>query len=546
MRMIGRLMSYIFKLPPAETYDIAVEKDLKIPMSDGIILLANHYYPRNLGSRPTILVQSVYTNRTKGAWECEVLAQRGFQVLVVSGRGACGSDGELNPFLSERRDGIFILQWIKKQKWFNGELGTYGGSYLGYTQWAVAHDAGTMLKAMASHLVGSNFRSFLYPGNAFSLEIFIAWMDMVNSQEKSMLGNIINSLGGNKRRRRAALHLPLGEIDRVVTGKNYKFWQDWIAHEQVEDPYWESGNHSGTVLDITAPNHLLGGWYDFMLPQMLRDYTVLKNSGRHPYLTVGPWSHFSMEAAANSMRQSIIWLRAQLLGDRGGLRELPVRIFVMGAKEWREYSSWPPDDIKYKRIYLQSGGGLADHLPTQSKPDCYSYDPNDPTPTVGGALRTFGQGNFVQDNRSLESRTDVLTYTSTVLNDDIDVIGPVSAEIFVHSNLKHTDFFVRLCDVEPSGKSLNVCDGLLRLAPGHPEPESDGCLKITIELWSTAYRFRHGHRIRIQVVSGSFPAVNRNSGTGEQIADITTMKIAQQSIYHDPDHPSSIILPFVD
>jgi putative CocE/NonD family hydrolase len=131
------------------------------------------------------------------------------------------------------------------------------------------------------------------------------------------------------------------------------------------------------------------------------------------------------------------------------------------------------------------------------------------------------------------------------LERDLEVIGPVSAELFVRSSLEHTDFFVRLCDVEPSGKSLNVCDGLQRLAPGRSVPQSDGCLKVNVELWPTAYRFQRGHCLRIQVSSGAFPRWNRNLGTGEPLATATTMRVAEQQVFHDPEHPSHVLLPIV-
>ena len=178
-------------------------------MPDGITLLANHYYPRNLGQRPTILIQSIYTNRTKGEFFSEIFVEQGFQVLIVSGRGACGSGGEMNPFVQEHDDGVYVLSWLNQQKWFDGRLGTTGGSYLGYTQWAIAHEAGPTLKAMSTQITSSDFRSMVYPGNAFSLEIFLGWLTMVDSMEKSTLIQTVNAIGGGKSRRKAAWHLPL-------------------------------------------------------------------------------------------------------------------------------------------------------------------------------------------------------------------------------------------------------------------------------------------------------------------------------------------------
>lgn len=220
-----------------------------------------------------------------------------------------------------------------------------------------------------------------------------------------------------------------------------------------------------------------------------------------------------------------------------------MRIFVTGAKEWRSLPDWPPPDAQPQRFYLQPGRGLGRALPGASEPDRYRYDPADPTPALSGPVLT-GKSRPT-DNRQLEARPDVLTYTSAPLEQDLEVIGPVQADLFARSSLEHTDFFARLCDVDQRGKSLNVCDALLRVCPGHPEPAADGTLHLTIDLWPTAHRFRRGHRLRLQVSSGAHPRYARNTGSGEPLSSATKLIIADQSIYHDPDHPSAIVLSVV-
>ncbi len=150
-----------------------------------------------------------------------------------------------------------------------------------------------------------------------------------------------------------------------------------------------------------------------------------------------------------------------------------------------------------------------------------------------------------KDNRKLEARHDVLVYTSPVLDCDMEVIGPITADLYVRSSLQHTDFFARLCVVEPSGKSINLCDGIIRLTPDNTVPQSNGLLHIQIEIWPTAYRFSRGQRIRLQVSSGAHPRFVRNPGTGEPLATATKLRVAYQSVYHDPEHPSAIVLPVV-
>lgn len=533
----------MFKLPPPATRDIAVERDLRIPTRDGVILLADHYSPLELEGCPTILIRSVYTDRLKAGWQCELIAQQGFHVLIVSGRGVCGSGGRFAPFVTEGEDGRAVIEWLNEKDWFKGELGTCGASYLGYTQWAVAESAGDSLKAMSTQFIGSDLRSMVYPGGGFALELWIWWLSMIETQEKSILRTMWNTLAGSRQRTRIARHVPLGEIDRLVTGKKYEFWHDWLEHENTGDPWWDRGDFRPAVPRVEAPNHLVGGWYDFMLPGLIRDYETLAAAGKKPYLTVGPWTHFDTKASKTGTQEAIVWLRAHLLGETSRLRNAPVRIYVMGAGEWRDYDSWPPPGTESLRWYLQPREGLIAEPPLDAPHDSFHYDPADPTPSVGGAARSFGQGRASKDNRMLEARPDVLTYTSEPLSRDLEVIGRANAELFVTSTVESTDFFVRLCDVNPSGRSMNVCDGLFCATRVTAPPDEDGIARVDIELCPTAYRFRKGHRVRAQISSGCFPRWNRNLGAGESLITATRSSRAEVAIYHDPQHPSSITVP---
>lgn len=544
MSMISRLIGWIFKLPPAETYAVVVERDLKVPMPDGVVLLADHYYPRGGGRPPTILVRSPYGRAGLfGMLFAQLFAERGFQVLIQSCRGTFGSGGEFDAFRNERADGLATLKWMKAQDWFNGEIATVGPSYLGFVQWAIAAEAGPELKAMATQITASEFRSPTYAGESFWLDTSLTWVYLVSHQEGSPVAAFVAQARAAGALRPALRRLPLRGADEVAVGKPVPFFRDWLEHNEPGDEWWKPVDFSGAVSEVTAPVHLLGGWYDIFLPQTVADYARLRQAGRRPYLTIGPWAHTSQTMFPAILRESVVWFRAHLLGDRGGLREAPVRVFVMGADEWKDFPEWPPAGHQAQRWRLQPGRGLAPETPAASEPDRYRYDPADPTPAVGGASLSSNSGP--KDNRALEARPDVLTYTSAVLDRDLEVIGPVSAELYVKSSLEHTDFFARLCDVGPSGKSVNVCDGLLRLVPGRPAPEPDGCIKVGIDLWPTAYRFRRGHRIRLQVSSGAHPRFARNPGSGEPLATATTLKVADQAVYHDPAHPSAVVLPIM-
>ncbi|HLX41093.1 MAG TPA: CocE/NonD family hydrolase, partial [Ktedonobacteraceae bacterium] len=329
-------------------------------------------------------------------------------------------------------------------------------------------------------------------------------------------------------------HLPLREVDLLATGRQAPFFQEWLEHDQPESAYWRQRSFEANVKEVASPVNLVAGWYDIFLPWQLRD------AGKHPFLTVGPWAHTTSELNFLSIRESLAWLHAHLREDRSQLRAAPVRVFVTGANEWRELNDWPPPDAIQQHWYLQPGKGLAPELPPISEPDRYRYDPANPTPVLAGPL--LGGKSLPTDNRRLEERADVLTYTSAALDQELDVIGPVQAYLSVRSSLEHTDFFVRLCDVDTQGRSINVCDALLRVSPGRPAPLPDGTLHINFGLWPTAHRFCAGHRIRVQISSGAHPRFARNTGSGEPLATAVKLLRADQTIYHDPERPSGIVL----
>ena len=283
---------------------------------------------------------------------------------------------------------------------------------------------------------------------------------MMTFQEKR---SFFNLMGARRKLQPLFAHLPLRNLDQLAIGQHSSFFQEWLEHPEADSDYWQQRIFEKTVNEISAPINLVGGWYDIFLPWQVRDYRILREAGKHPFLTIGPWAHSSFALMAAGVRESLAWFNAYLLDDHSQLRQLPVRIFVTGANEWRDLADWPPPDARSQSFYLQEGFGLAPNIPGASAPDQYRYDPADPTPALAGPV-LMGK-SLPTDNRELEARPDVLTYTSAALEHNLEVIGPVRADLFVRSSLEHTDFFVRLCDVDQQGKSLNVCDALLRVQP---------------------------------------------------------------------------------
>jgi putative CocE/NonD family hydrolase len=536
MSLGSEILARRLGLPAPLTRDVRVERDLRVPMDDGAVLLADRYSPRGPRPQATVLVRSPYGRRSFfGLLHGRLLAERGFTAVVQSVRGTFGSDGELNPF-DERADGLATIRWIRAQPWHSGRLGMTGASYLGLTQWAVARDGG--LDALAPSATASQFHGQAIGNGAVSLETAMSWVTIVAFQE-GRLGPA-RMMRGLRRLPQVVDALPIGEMDTLATGRRVPFFADWMTHTAADDPYWAARDFSAGVGEVVAPVQLVGGWQDIFLPWMLEDFTALQAAGRAPQLVVGPWSHTSPGLLRAATREGLAWLRAHLLGDRSLLSNAPVRLWVGGAREWRELESWPPPGVRAQRLHLHAGGRLAAAEPEASEPDRYRYDPAHPTPSLGGP-GLLAQRPVV-DNRPLEARDDVLVYSGEPLPAPLEAIGPVRASIHVRSNLEHFDIFVRVCDVDPSGHSRNVCDALARVDPGTFGRAADGSTHVVFDLWPTAHRFRAGHRIRVQVSSGAHPRYARNPGTGEPLGKATRQLVADQEVLHDPEHPSMVEL----
>lgn len=528
-------MQWIQKLPPPLTRDVVIQRDLRVPMRDGAVLLADHWAPASGGDGlPTAVVRCPYGRaRFFGQQAARPLAERGFQVLVQSTRGTFGSDGPFDPLRCEREDGLDTLDWVITQPWFGESIVLVGFSYLGFAQWAVADQAPPQVKAMIPAVADSALTLEFLRSDGLSLETPFGWALLVARQEKRFA--MLRTLAAAKKDHRALWSLPLNTADTTALGHRSDYFQNILTHDAA-DPFWAALDHRDRVADVAVPASLVGGWYDIFLPGQLRDFRVLQEAGRTARLTIGPWCHDSFPMWGTAAREALEFGLPLAPGQQPSTRA-PVRLFVMGQDQWRDFTSWPPPEYAAQRFHLQPDGTLATDTPTESDPDGYHYDPRSPTPAVGG-VRLFPtvKGGSV-DNAALEARPDVLTYTTPMLDQDVEVIGEVSAEIWFRSSLSYADVFVRLCDVDEQGKSTNICDGLTSIT------DADKTSCATVELWPTAYRFRRGHRIRVQISSGAFPRYNRNPGTGEPRATATALHAADQLIFHDPQHPSAVNLP---
>ncbi len=554
-----RLASRPLRLPPPR-FAVGVERDIPVRMPDGAILMTDRYWPKTPGPYPTVLIRTPYGRGLevpgfggRGMMlMADAFAARGFAVVAQTVRGRFDSDGVFDPRADEPADGRATMQWIAEQPWFGGALGMWGQSYLGFVQWAVAGDAPDALKAIVPAFTSAAPAPVYSPDRPFALRSTLEWIHVlqgVNVPDRPRwraalaTSRMASARALNRALASAADFLPMAEADARLVGKPVPFYRELLAERAAGDGYWQARDFTPGLARVRAAVSLLGGWYDLFLRDILRDYETLRAAGKEVDLTLGPWTHTDPQAFLVTLREGIRWFAVHLQDDATLRRRLPVRLFLMGANEWREYASWPPP-ARDRSYYLHAGGTLTLGEPTgEEAPDRYVYNPAQPTPAVAGPVLMPPSG--AADNRVLEARGDVLLYTSAPLPADLDVIGPVRAVLYVRTSAPTTDFFARLLDVYPDGRSINICDDLVRLGSGVGQPQPDGSLRLEMDLWATAQRFKRGHRVRLLVASAQHPRWARNLNTGAPATTSTRMRAAQQTIYHDAAHPSALILPVV-
>ncbi len=525
----------------------SVQRGVTVAAPDGVSLAADLYLPRGAGPWPTVITRTPYGRSgyhsafgRLQAWQARRFAERGYAVLVQDVRGRFDSDGAFAAYFNERQDGLATLQWMHDQPWCNGRVGFWGASYSGIVQWAVAPFT-EQVTAYFPTITASRLHGILYPDGVMDLGLALRWLTIfkvLDERAGKPLWASLSFVSEIKRRtRRGKLHLPLREAVDVALNEHSAQYSQWVEHPRADDALWAQMFAEIQPGQVRAPVHLMSGWYDFFLRGTLADYADLHAASCRPYLTIGPWHHFQSLLRFADLSEGLAWFDTHLKEESGRLRKEPVRLYVMGAGEWRDYPQFPPSEHTPTRLYLQPGSRLSWQPPlSQSASSRYVYDPCAPTPAYGGTQFDFASA--VVDNRPLIQRADVLSFASPPVAADLEVIGLVTLTLYVQSSAVSADFFARLCDLHPDGRSINVCDGLVRVSRAADE---DGVQMVTVDLWATAQRFKAGHSLQLLVASGAHPRWNRNLGTGDQQG--VTLVQARQQVWHDAAHPSALLLP---
>jgi hypothetical protein len=565
---------------PTPSYRVRFERNVDVPMRDGTILRADLFLPDAGGPFPALVQRTPYNKAyLPVVYNLDPFraAAAGYAVLNQDTRGRFASDGDFHPFRDEGRDGYDTVEWAAAQPWCDGEIGMLGASYVGANQLHAAIERPPHLRAIAPWITAGDYHEgWTYQGGAFCLGFNLNWTlsrlapDVLRRRGAATdaVVDALDDIAATYRR------LPLTNVPELRECSPFYF--DWLDHPD-DGPYWAALRIADHYERIGLPAFHLGAWYDIFITGTLANYAGLRRNGAYQKLIVGPWIHsvdlgnlagevdFGVRAGRYSFDLDgllLRWFDRWLKGEKNGLDdEPPVRIFVMGENRWRDEAAWPLPSAVPTAYYLHSRGGanslrgdgwLSTEAPGDEPVDVYLADPHHPVPTRGGQNCCYPAQlpSGAYDQRPVEERSDVLVYSTTPLERDVEVTGPIEVWLYASTSAPDADFTAKLVDVAPSGYARNLTDGILRgryrtgtdavrlLEPGR-------VLQYRIDAGATSNLFKRGHRIRLEIASSNFPRFDRNPQTGEPAALATVLAPALQTVYHDRAFASRVVLPIV-
>ena len=535
------------------------------PMRDGVKLVSDIWIPSDTGRWPTILIRTPYVKTPQfRRYKLAVYLQNGYAVVLQDTRGRGDSEGQFDFYFPEGKDGFDTIEWIAKQPWSNGRVGTDGGSYLGTVQWLAAREQPPALQCMISTAPsGRIFDEIPFLGGAWRGEWAVPWIAGVAGRvSQSELAELVKWSD-------VFHHRPLLTTD-ARAGRELPLYREFLAHPTLDD-YWKRIQFGPADFEkIRVPVMTVTGWFDGDQLGALYYWDGLEKRGGQEdtrWLTIGPWTHAMTYLGGEkkvglieSSQESIVPIQENriaffdwCLKKAKPRPDIPrVRVFVTGANRWIHADRYPIPEMEVKSLYLRSGGAanssagdgrLAWDAPRQEPADTFTYDPKNPVPSMP----------IARDHQSVEKRRDVLVYTSDSLTAPVEIVGRVFVTLVAASDAVDTDFTAKLLDVHPDGRAVLLgpsevgvkraryrqgYDRMVPLTPGKAE-------EYSIELFDIGHRFLPGHRIRVEISSSAAPFITPNSNTGLPIATDTTWRVARQTVYHDAARPSRVLLPVV-
>ena len=596
-----------------QQYDAICQSNVMVPMRDGVRLATDIYLPAlggqpASGKFPVILERTPYDkagsgNVTNGTY----YARRGYVCAIQDVRGRFVSEGEWYPFAKEAPDGYDTVEWLAAQEWSDGQVGTMGASYCGSDQSALATLNPPHLSTMIVAVGASNYyHCSMRQNGALEQRFMIYAFRMATTSKEAFADPNI----------KAAVDRAFANVGEWVSRAplkkgtsplrmlpNYEQWVlDLFTHGEYDD-YWKQRGYAISQYyeeHADVPTLYLGGWYDSYARATCENYTALsKMKKSQQVLMMGPWTHggwgvtnagdvdFGNHSFINYNDLRLAWFDHFLKGMHTEVSDWsPVKIFVMGTGEgipnyqgrlhhsgyWRDEQDFPLPDTQFTPYYLHADGELSTALPSIDEPTSrFSFDPRDPVPTIGGGISAadpiMGAGAFDQrgnsrffgckDTLPLNARSDVLTFQTPPLENDVEVTGPITVELHASSSARDTDFTAKLIDVcplsddFPDGLAINLTDSIIRARyrNGWDTPEllkPGKVYEFVFELYPTSNIFKKGHRIRLDISSSNWPRFDANPNTGGDLGTERRLEIAEQTIHHESEHPSHVVLPIIE
>jgi putative CocE/NonD family hydrolase len=564
-----------FAKATAGEYKVVVEAGVRVKMRDGIALVADVYRPEAEGRFPVLLQRTPY-NRAEPASGVR-LASHGYVVVLQDTRGRYASEGEFYPFRNEGRDGFDTVEWAAALPYSDGQVGMFGSSYVGATQMLAAAERPPHLQAIFPVVTGSEYyEGWTYQSGALMQWFASTWASILTEDTER------RNAASRSRWRDWVEPLPVESfrlLDPAPAADLAPYYRDWVQHER-DDDYWSPVRVKDHFKEMQVKGLHGGGWHDLFLKGSIENFRGLRDQAATPEarkgqrLLLGPWCHgptsaegkigdvvFGKDAVLDDDATALEWFDYALKGKSNAYATgAPVRLFVMGENLWRDEQEFPLRRTSPTKYFLRSrqsantgagDGALSVDAPRREPPASFDYDPANPVRTIGGRLccgAVTQPGPY--DQRPSESREDVLVFSTPPLPRDVEVTGYVSLELYASTSAVDTDFTALLADVDPSGYARFLTDGIVRgryrestdraslLSPGQ-------VYKLDVDLWATSNLFKAGHRIRLYVSSSNFPRFSRNLNTGEPTFGSTRLVKARQTIYHDAEHPSALVLPII-
>jgi len=570
----------------AEPYTVVFQRNVPVKMRDGVTLRADIYRPNADGKFPVLLQRTPY-NKDGGTAFGFKAAARGYVVIFQDVRGRYASEGEWYTFKSEPNDGYDTVEWAAALPYSDGRVGMFGGSYVGATQMLAAIAHPPHLAGICPVVTASNYHeNWTYVGGAFSQWFNEDWTSglaqntyerLVNRQYDPVRGIWEEPL----------TDYPILNLEKrpdlASNAAVAPYYLDWLAHPNYDD-YWKAISIEEHFSDITVPALHIAAWYDLFLGGSLKNYEGIRDhggseaarKGQHLVVVIGGHSgpmprvgdlDFGPNAKEPQDEWELQWYDYLFKGVKNQFAsDKRVKLFVMGANEWRDEDDWPLARAKTTKYFLHSAGRanslrgdgkLSTSAPGHEVEDQFVYDPANPVPTIGGPLCCEPQRwpAGPRDQRPAEARNDVLVYSTPPMAEDVEVTGPILLELYAKSSAVDTDFTAKLVDVWPNGYVQNLTEGIIRArfrdSREKPELMNPGQVyKFAIDMWATSNVFKKGHVLRLEVSSSNFPRFDRNPNTGAtryvKSGDAgATFVSATNILLHDAEHPSALVLPII-